>query len=71
MTATVQGSATLAIAQHNFDVAADQLELHPSTVAVLRHIKRELVVHFPVEMDDGGFKVFTGFRVQHNIARGP
>ncbi len=39
--------------------------------AVLRDVKRELVVHFPVEMDDGSFRVFTGFRVQHNIARGP
>ncbi len=38
---------------------------------MLREVKRELVVHFPVEMDDGSFRVFTGFRVQHNIARGP
>ena len=71
MTATVQGSATLATAQHHFDRAADQLELDSSITAVLRSIKRELVVHFPVELDDGGFRVFTGFRVQHNIARGP
>ncbi len=71
MTATVQGSATLAIAQHHFDTAAEQLGLDPSIVEVLRHIKRELIVHFPVEMDDGGFTVYTGFRVQHNIARGP
>jgi glutamate dehydrogenase (NAD(P)+) len=71
MTATVQGSATLAIAQHHFDTAAKQLNLDPSTVAVLRQIKRELIVHFPVEMDDGRFKVYTGFRVQHNLARGP
>ncbi len=71
MTATVQGSATLAIAQHHFDTAAEQLHLDPSTVAVLRCIKRELVVHFPVERDDGNFTVYTGFRVQHNIARGP
>ena len=71
MTATVQGSATLAIAQHHFDTAAEQLNLDPSTIAVLRHIKRELIVHFPVEMDDGSLRVYTGFRVQHNIARGP
>ncbi|MGD0193375.1 MAG: Glu/Leu/Phe/Val dehydrogenase [Candidatus Dormibacteria bacterium] len=38
---------------------------------MLREVKRELTVHFPVEMDDGSFRVFTGFRVQHNIARGP
>ncbi|MDQ6846574.1 MAG: Glu/Leu/Phe/Val dehydrogenase [Candidatus Dormibacteraeota bacterium] len=71
MTATVQGSATLAIAQHHFDTAARQLDLDASLTAVLRHIKRELIVHFPVEMDDGRFHVYTGFRVQHNIARGP
>jgi glutamate dehydrogenase (NAD(P)+) len=71
VTATVQGSATLAIAQHHFDAAAERLDLDPSLTAVLRQIKRELIVHFPVEMDDGSFRVYTGFRVQHNIARGP
>ena len=71
MTAVVQGSATLAIAQHHFDRAAEQLDLHQSARPMLRTIKRELIVHFPVEMDDGSFRVYTGFRVQHNIARGP
>jgi glutamate dehydrogenase (NAD(P)+) len=71
MTSVVQGSASLAIAQHHFDRAAEQLDLHPSARPMLRTIKRELIVHFPVEMDDGSFRVFTGFRVQHNIARGP
>jgi glutamate dehydrogenase (NAD(P)+) len=71
MTAVVQGSASLAIAQHHFDRAAEQLELPESARPMLRTIKRELIVHFPVEMDDGSFRVFTGFRVQHNIARGP
>ena len=61
----------LAIALHHFQRAADQLHLDPSTASVLSQVKRELVVHFPVEMDDGSFRVFTGFRVQHNIARGP
>ena len=61
----------LAIALHHFQRAADQLHLDPSTAAVLSQVKRELVVHFPVEMDDGSHRVFTGFRVQHNIARGP
>lgn len=70
MTAVV-GSASLAIAQHHFDRAAEQLDLHPSARPMLRTIKRELIVHFPVEMDDGSFRVFTGFRVQHNIALGP
>ncbi|HEX4754704.1 MAG TPA: Glu/Leu/Phe/Val dehydrogenase [Candidatus Dormibacteraeota bacterium] len=71
MTAVVQGSASLASAQHHFDRAAEQLELPESARPMLRTIKRELIVHFPVEMDDGSFRVFTGFRVQHNIARGP
>jgi glutamate dehydrogenase (NAD(P)+) len=64
------GSA-YATAQHQFDVAADQLHLDDALRQVLREVKRELVVHFPVEFDDGSFGVFTGFRVQHNIARGP
>jgi glutamate dehydrogenase (NAD(P)+) len=64
------GSA-YATAQHQFDVAAEQLHLEDSMRQVLREVKRELVVHFPVEFDDGEFGVFTGFRVQHNIARGP
>ena len=58
-------------AQHQFDVAAAQLHLPDAICQVLREVKRELVVHFPVEFDDGTFGVFTGFRVQHNIARGP
>ena len=71
MTAAAPANPTLATALYHFDRAADQLGLEPSTISVLRQIKRELVVHFPVEMDEGGFRVFTGFRVQHNIARGP
>jgi glutamate dehydrogenase (NAD(P)+) len=38
---------------------------------VLRHCKREFTVHFPVQMDDGSIRVFTGYRVHHNEARGP
>jgi glutamate dehydrogenase (NAD(P)+) len=71
MAVAVPASATLAIAQHHFEATAEQLDLDPSLVAVLRAIKRELIVHFPVEMDDGSFRVHTGFRVQHNLARGP
>jgi glutamate dehydrogenase (NAD(P)+) len=71
VTAATPASATLAIAQHHFDRAAEQLNVEPWVRPMLRQIKRELTVHFPVEMDDGSFRVFTGFRVQHNIARGP
>ncbi len=70
MSGTSERSA-LSIAQRQFDATADAIGLDDSLRAVLREVKRELVVHFPVEMDDGSFRVFTGFRVQHNIARGP
>jgi glutamate dehydrogenase (NAD(P)+) len=63
--------SALSIAQRQFDATADAIGLDDSVRTVLREVKRELVVHFPVEMDDGSFEVFTGFRVQHNIARGP
>ena len=36
-----------------------------------KYPERETVVHFPVEMDDGSVRIFTGFRVQHSTARGP
>jgi len=64
------GSA-YAAAQRRVDDAAAALGLDEAMRCVLREVKRELVVHFPVEFDDGGHTVFTGFRVQHNIARGP
>ena len=62
---------TFATAQHQVDVACAALGLDEAMRCVLREVKRELVVHFPVELDDGSFQVFTGFRVQHNIGRGP
>ncbi len=58
-------------AQHQFDLAADVLDLQDSIRAQLREVKRELVVHFPVHMDNGSIELFTGYRVQHNISRGP
>jgi glutamate dehydrogenase (NAD(P)+) len=71
MKSQTDSHSALSIAQRQFDAAADALGLDDSMRCVLREVKRELVVHFPVEMDDGSFHVFTGFRVQHNIARGP
>ncbi len=71
MAVTPAPRSALGIAQRRFDATAEALGLDESLRCVLREVKRELVVHFPVEMDDGGFRVFTGFRVQHNIARGP
>jgi glutamate dehydrogenase (NAD(P)+) len=58
-----------AIAQ--FETAAQRLSLDPGLRQVLATCKRELATNFPVQMDDGSIKVFTGYRVQHNLARGP
>ncbi len=60
-----------AVAQRQFDIAADHLDLEPGLRAVLREAERELIVSVPVHMDDGSVKVFTGYRVQHNLGRGP
>jgi glutamate dehydrogenase (NAD(P)+) len=54
-----------------FEFAARKLNLDPGLWKVLSSPARELIVHFPVSMDDGSIEMFTGFRVQHNIARGP
>src|SRR5262245_24061799 len=59
------------IAQTQIDEAARLLDLEPALGALLREPARELVVHFPVRMDDGATRVLTGFRVQFNTARGP
>ena len=60
-----------AVAQAQFDAAAEQLDLDPGLRRVLRVPQRELTVNFPVTMDDGHVEVFTGFRIQHNVSRGP
>jgi glutamate dehydrogenase (NAD(P)+) len=60
-----------AIANQQFDRAADILKLDQSTRNVLKNAKRQLIVSVPVKMDDGAVQVFEGYRVQHNIARGP
>jgi glutamate dehydrogenase (NAD(P)+) len=54
-----------------FDLAAQKLNLDEGIWKVLRYPSRELIVHIPVMMDNGKLEVFTGFRVQHSIARGP
>jgi glutamate dehydrogenase (NAD(P)+) len=59
------------IAQHQFDQAAERLGLDPGMRQMLRSVNRELTVNFPVCMDDGSISVFTGYQVQHNLARGP
>jgi len=59
------------IALEQFDNAARYLDLPQSALVTLRETKRELIVHFPVIMDDGSMRMFTGYRVQHSIAAGP
>jgi glutamate dehydrogenase (NAD(P)+) len=54
-----------------FDLAAHKLNLDDGLWRVLRHPSREITVYIPVQMDDGHLEVFTGYRVQHSIARGP
>ena len=53
------------------NAVADRLGLDEGMCEVLRHCKREFTVNFPVQMDDGSIRVFTGYRVHHNEARGP
>ncbi len=60
-----------AVAVEQFDEAADRLGLSQAMRAILRKPKRELIVNFPVRMDNGDVEMFTGYRVQHNINRGP
>ncbi len=58
-------------AAHRFDEAAELLKLDDGMRKVLRTPAMELTVNFPVMLDDGRIEVFTGYRVQHSIARGP
>lgn len=60
-----------AIAKEQFNKAADFLNLDASMRNVLSSPKRQLIVSIPVKMDGGDVQVFEGYRVQHNIARGP
>ncbi|HCF99504.1 MAG TPA: glutamate dehydrogenase, partial [Chloroflexi bacterium] len=65
------GPDPFATAQLQFDKAAEYLNIDPSIRAILRDVQRVLTVNFPVHMDDGSIKLFTGYRVQHNLHRGP
>ena len=59
------------ISQRQLAKAAEKLQLDPQVHELLREPMRTLEVHFPVRMDDGKMRTFTGFRVQYNDARGP
>jgi len=68
---TAPAMQPLDMALQQFDATAARLQLDPGITSILRACQRELAVNFPVKMDDGSVRVFTGYRVQHNLARGP
>ena len=59
------------VALKQFEDASSFLALDEGMKNYLRHPKREFTVHFPVTMDDGSIRIFTGYRVHHNTVRGP
>jgi len=59
------------MAVQQFEAAAEKLNLSEDMREILRQPKRELAVNFPVRLDSGRIKTFTGYRVQHNVNRGP
>lgn len=67
----VEGFNPFQMAQDQFDAIAAKLGLDQATCDLLRNPDRELHFNIPVRMDDGTYKVFRGFRCQHNDARGP
>jgi len=54
-----------------FELATRKLQLDAGLTKVLSLPSREIIVHIPVQMDDGHLEVFTGYRVQHSVVRGP
>lgn len=57
--------------QNQFNKAADLMKLNPNVRKILSITNTEIVVNFPVKMDNGEVEVFKGYRVQHNNALGP
>lgn len=61
----------LDVALKQVDIAAKHLKFDLGLIEKTKQTKKELIIHFPVKMDDGSVKVFTGYRIQHNVTRGP
>jgi glutamate dehydrogenase/leucine dehydrogenase len=59
------------IAIRQLEIAAEKIGLDPNITELLKHPRRVVIVSVPVMMDDGTIKVFTGYRIQHNLWRGP
>jgi glutamate dehydrogenase (NAD(P)+) len=62
---------SLDVALRQVDKAVARLDLDPGIIAKIKSTRREFTVNFPVKMDDGSIKIFTGHRIQHNTTRGP
>jgi glutamate dehydrogenase (NAD(P)+) len=62
---------SLDVALKQVDKAVSRLNLDPGIIAKIKSTRRELTVNFPVKMNDGSIKIFTGHRIQHNTTRGP
>jgi len=69
--AAAEGLNPFGIAQRQLEMAANLMGLDPTTYELLRWPMREFHVRFPVKMDDGSTRLYEGFRVQYNDARGP
>jgi glutamate dehydrogenase (NAD(P)+) len=65
------GESAYTVAQAQLDTVADFMDLPDDMRLRLRTCQRELIVNFPVQMDDGRIQIFTGFRVHHNTTKGP
>ncbi len=59
------------VACRQVEIAGQYLDIDEGLLNLLKHTKRELVVHFPVKLDDGRLEIFTGYRVLHNPTLGP
>jgi glutamate dehydrogenase (NAD(P)+) len=64
-------ASAYAVAQAQLDKVADFMDLDEDTRCYLRTPHRDMIVHFPVRMDSGHMRMFTGFRVHHNTIKGP
>ena len=67
----MQKDDILTSVRHQMDTAFKYADFDEGTYERLKHCKRELLVHFPVRMDNGNLKIFTGYRVLHNSTLGP
>lgn len=59
------------VVMRQFNETADAMNLHPSVRRILSVTNNEIMVHFPVKLDNGNVEIFTGYRVQHNNVLGP